>query len=214
MATTDFRTREATAPRTAWLAGLAVGVGGFFAVFSSGAGFSVSDDLPIQTMVDKLDAVRGTLLISGGLQGLAAMALVIYGAFVCRVLKEREPESSLVPTVAFGGALLAAAMAAFGGAATQLAGSLENSVDPAIPLAVHVFEESLFAGAWCSVALIAGALAVAGLRRGAVPRWFAAVSAFVAVLLVVAQVVVPWAGWFPAIVWIAISAVVLRERNA
>ena len=216
MATTTTGVRQETASRTdgIWLVGVGVGLAAFAAMMTTGAGFSVTDDLPVATMVDKIEAASGNLLIGGGVQGLVAMGLVVFGAFVRASLKRREPAGSLTPTVAFGGALLAAAMAGVAGAATQLASGMEGAADPAIPLSIHVLEESLFAGAFCAIALVAGAVAFAGLRRGAVARWFAGVSAFVAILLVVAQLVVPWAGWFPAVVWTILSSVVLRERSA
>jgi hypothetical protein len=104
-------------------------------------------------------------------------------------------------------------MLAFGAAATQLA-SYEGAVDPAIPLTIHTLEENLFAGAWCAIAVVAGAVAFASLRGGSVARWFGGLSAFVAILLVVAQVVVPWAGWFPAALWVAISSFGLRGERS
>jgi hypothetical protein len=192
-----------------WVVGLAVGIGGLVTVMSTGAGFSVSDDLPVATMVDKLDAARGSLLVGGGIQALVAMGLVVYAAFIRQSLLRREPDGALTPTIAYGGTLLAAAMTGIGAAATQLA-SYEGAVDPSVPLTLHTLEENLFAGAWCAIAVVAGAVAFASLRRGSVARWFGGVSAFVAILLVVAQVVVPWAGWFPAALWVAISSLGLR----
>jgi hypothetical protein len=196
-----------------WVVGLVVGVGGLAAMMSTGAGFSVSDDLPVTTMIDKLEAARGNLLVGGGLQALVAMGLVIYAAFIRQSLLRREPDGALTPTIAYGGTLLAAAMVAFGAAATQLA-SYEGAVDPAVPLTLHTLEENLFAGAWCSIAVVAGAVAFASLRRGSVARWFGGVSAFVTILLVVAQMVVPWAGWFPAALWVAISSFGLRGARS
>lgn len=175
-----------------------------------GAGFSVTDDLPVPTMLAKLKDAQGMFIVGGGMQALTAMGLVLYGVYVRSVLVRREPEGSLTPNVAFGGSVLAAATLAFGAAATQLASGFTDAVDPAIPLTIHVLEENLFAGAWGSLALVSGAIAVAGLRRGAVARWFAAVSAFVTILLVVGQVAIPWAGWFPAVIWLTVSTVGLR----
>jgi hypothetical protein len=40
------------------------------------------------------------------------------------------------------------------------------------------------------------------------------VSAFIAVLLLVLQVVVPWAGWFPAAIWLVAAGFGLRVREA
>jgi hypothetical protein len=193
--------------------GLLIGVGvaalAFAAVMVPSAGFSVADDLPVDTMVAKLSDARASLMVGGALQALAA--IVVYGAFVRRALLRREPEHALTPTIAWGGSLLTAAMAAMAAAHTQLAGAMEEGVDAPILLTLHTLEENLYAGAFCSLALVAGAVAVAALRRGVLPRWLGGVSAFVAVLLLIGQVVVPWAAWFPAVVWMAVSAVALRN---
>lgn len=180
----------------------------------TGAGFSLSDDLPVETMLDKLAAVRSSVLLGGGIQALAAMGVVLFGAVLRRALAAREPANSLTPTIAWGGTLLTSAVASAAAAITQLAGGTDESPDPAVFLTMHNLQESLFAGAWCALALSAGAVAYAGLARGSVPRWLGGVSAFVTVLLLLAQVVVPWAGWFPALVWILVTSIGLRSAVA
>lgn len=214
MATTQTE-RTGTISRAGGAAPVAIvtALVGAAGVLLPSAGFSAADDLPIEAMVAKLDAAGSALMLGGGLQGIAAMALVVYGAFMRRALDRREEPGALTPTIAWGGALLTAAMAAIASAHTQLSGAMEKTVDPTIRVALHTLEENLFAGAWCAVALVSGAVAVAGLRRGAVPRWLGGISAFVTVLLLLAQLVVPWAAWFPAVVWIAVSAVALRGSN-
>jgi hypothetical protein len=213
MSTTELRARARNGAAASWLIGVAAGVAVIASVTATDAGFSVTDKLPVETMLHKLDDASSGFLLGGGFQGLVAMGIVVYGAFVRGALLRREPEGALTPVVAWGGALLTAAMAGMGAAHTQLAASFKDAVDPAIPLTLHALEQNLFAGAFCAIALVAGAVAVAGLRRGAVARWFAGVSAFVAILLVVVQIAVPWAGWFPAAVWMIVSAFGLRDRS-
>ena len=208
--TSELRSLPKERSGAAWL-GAAAGLVGLVGIMTGEVSFSVTDNLPIETMIKKLNEASSGLLLTGGVQALAAMTLVLFGASVRRTLERREPEGTLTANIAWGGALLAAAAALIGSAFTQLASGFEGAVDPAIPLAIHAIEESLFAGAWCSVALIAGAVAFAGLKRGSVPRWFGGVSAFVAILLVVAQIAVPWAGWFPACAWLILSAFALRD---
>jgi hypothetical protein len=190
--------------------GVAIGIAGFQALELTGAGFSLSDDLPVQTMLDKIDAVRSSALLGGGIQALIGMGIVLFGAIVRRALAQREPAAALTPTIAWGGALLTAALISSAAAMTQLAGATEKSPDPGVLLTFYNLQENLFAGAWCALALTAGAVAYAGLARGSVPRWLGAVSAFVAILLVLAQVVVPWAGWFPAMIWVLVASIGLR----
>lgn len=194
------------------LVGVGVALAGVAALLIPSAGFSVTDDIPVETMVAKLDDAQGSLALGGGLQALVAMGVVLYGALVRRVLLARDVPEAVTPTVAWGGSLLTASMIAMAGAHTQLA-SWDDAPDPAILLTLHTLAENLYAGAWCSLALVAGAIAVAGFRRGAVQRWLAGLSAFVAVLLVLAQLVVPWAAWFPALVWLAVSAIALHNLS-
>lgn len=208
---------EAVSPaaRKAWLVAPVLGLVLVAAMMGPAAGFSVTDDLPVETMLDKLDAARSSLLLLGGVQALSAMALVVFGAWIFARLRQLEPAGAMTSLVAAGGSILSAAMVAMAAAHTQLATyDPAEVVDPAIPLTLHTLEENLFAGAWCSLALVAGAVAVAALRHKRVATWLGVVSAFIAVLLVVLQVVVPWAGWFPAAVWLVVVGIGLRARTS
>jgi hypothetical protein len=61
------------------------------------------------------------------------------------------------------------------------------------------------------LAVATGAIAVAGLRHRVVPTWLGGVSAFITALLVVLQLVVPWAGWFPAAIWLIAVGIGMRN---
>ncbi len=205
------RTTTGRGPRLATIGlGLALGIVGFTSMEMTAAGFSLADDLPVATMLDKLEAVSGTMTLGGGIQALVAMGVVIFGALVRRTLLGSEPEGALTPTIAWGGALVTASMISVGAALAQLTGATESPADPAVLLGLYNITESFFAGAWCALALTAGAVAFAGLARGSVARWLGGVSAFIAVLLLLAQVVVPWAGWFPALIWVIVASIGLR----
>lgn len=201
--------RQSTRAATIGL-GLTIAIVGFISMELTGAGFSVSEDLPVATMLEKLDQARQEIMLGGGLQALVGMGVVLFGALVRRSLLRSEPEGALTPTVAWGGAVVTATLVGVAAAMSQLAGATEKSADPGVLLTLHTLQESMFAGAWCALALTAGAVAFAGLVRGSVPRWLGGVSAFIAVLLVLAQVVVPWAGWFPALIWVIVASIGLR----
>lgn len=208
------RTQETNAvgPR-GWLIAPAIGLVAIAGVMGTGAGFSVHDDLPVATMLDKFEAAASTLLLGGAVQAMVSMAMVVFGAWIYTRIKAVEPEGALTALVAAGGCALTAAVMAVAAAHTQLAGATApDAVDPAIPLTLHTLEESLFAGAWCSLAVVAGAVAVASLRHRVLPTWLGGVSAFIAVLLLVLQVVVPWAGWFPAAIWLIAAGFGLRSK--
>jgi len=205
-------TGRLSAPK-GWLLAPAIGVVAIAGVMGSGAGFSVTDDLPVETMLAKLEDANSSLLLVGAAQALAAMALVVFGAWIFARLRAVEPVGALTSLVAGGGCLLTASMMAMAAAHTQLVVDSQDAVDPAVPLTLHMYEESLFAGAWCSLALVAGAVAVAALRHRVLPSWLGGVSAFFTVLLVVLQVVVPWAGWFVGAVWLVAAGFGLRVRE-
>lgn len=203
----------ATVRSKGWLIAPVVGIAALGGVTGTGAGFSVTDEIPVETMVDKLEKAQSSLLLGGATQALAAMGLVIFGAWIFARLRGIQPDGSILASVAAGGCLLTASMMAMSAAHTQLVtGGVKDMIDPAIPLALHTLEESLFAAAWCSLALVAGAVAVASLRHRVLPTWLGGVSAFVAVLLVVLQIVLPWAGWFPGGIWLLAAGFGLRPR--
>lgn len=195
-----------------WLLGPLIGVSAIAVMMVTGAGFSVGDDLPVAEMLTKLEEARSVLLLGGASEALAAMGLVIFGVWAADRLRAVEPEGALTSRVVSGGAFVTAAMLAVAAAHTQLATvDAADAVDPAVPLTLHTLEENLFAGAWCSLALMSGAVAVAAFRHRVVPTWLGGVSAFVTALLLIAQVVVPWAGWFPSAIWLIVAGVGLRK---
>lgn len=202
----------ATGARAGWALGPASGLVIIGGMVLTGAGFSVTDELPVDTMIDKLVAAKSALLLGGALQAVVAMTLVVFGAWVAARLRSVQPSGSSLAGTAFGGFGLSAALAASAGAHTQLiATDADRMVDPAIALTLHTLEENLFAAAFCVLAVAAAALAVAGLRHRVVPAWLGGVSAFITVLLVVLQLVVPWAGWFPAAIWLVAAGIGLRS---
>lgn len=206
---------EQSTTRMGWLVGPVVGLTIVAGMMTTGAGFSVTDDLPVDTMIDKLEAAKSSLLLGGALQAFVAMGLIVFGAWVARRLRSVAPPESTVPAIAMGGFGLAAALAAVAGAHTQLISSdAPRMVDPAIALTLHTLEENLFAAAFCVLAVAAGAVAVAGLRHRIVPAWLGGVSAVIAVLLGVLQLVVPWGSWFPAAIWLVVAGIGMRSVGA
>lgn len=198
-----------------WIVGPVSGLAIVAGMLFTGAGFSVTDDLPVATMIDKLEAAKSVLLLGGALQAFVAMGLVVFGSWVATRLRSAIGGGSALPSVVFGGFGIAAALAAVGGAHTQLISSdARRMVDPAIALSLYTLAESFFAAAFCALAVAAGAVALAGLRHRIVPAWLGGVSAFITALLVVLQLVVPWAGWFPAAIWLIAVGIGMRNVGA
>ena len=205
----------ATTRTSMWFLGPLVGIGAVAAMMVTGAGFSVTDKIPVAEMLTKLEDARSVLLLGGAAEAFAAMGLVLFGVWASAQLRAVEPVGALTSRIVSGGAFVTAAMLAVAAALTQLSsGDALDAVDPAIPLTIHTLEENLFAGAWCSLALVSGAVAVAAFRHRVVPTWLGGVSAFVTALLLVAQVVVPWAGWFPSAIWLVVAGIGLRKLPA
>ncbi|RKF25315.1 hypothetical protein [Micromonospora globbae] len=122
---------------------------------------------------------------------LAAGCLAVFAAGLRRRLAAREPAGGLLPDVAAVGLLLTAALLLVGGGvATELYFGLlhldETDPDTLAGLAAGY---NTFPWVWAGVGLTAAAVAVAGLRRRAVSRWFAVFSLLVALLVAATQLV-------------------------
>ncbi len=147
----------------------------------------------------------------------AAVLLVIFGAGLRRRLAEHEPVGSLLPTVAFSGLLLTAALNLVGGGiSTELFWSLTRDVgetDPdAVISALTIF--NTLPWVWAGAGLASGAVALASLRHGSAPRWIGWTSAVLTALVVLTQVVpLQYLALAPASLWLIIVGVGLARRE-
>jgi hypothetical protein len=151
------------------------------------------------------------------LTGLAAVLLVVFGAGLRRRLAEHEPVGSLLPTIAFSGLLLTAALNLVGGGiSTELFWSLTREVgetDPDTVISALTIFNTL-PWVWAGAGLASGAVAVAALRHGSAPRWIGWTSVVLTALVVLTQVVpLQYLALAPVSLWLVIAGIGLARRE-
>jgi len=151
------------------------------------------------------------------LTSVTALLLVIFGAGLRRRLAAQEPVGSLLPTVAFSGALLTAAMCLVGGGiSTELFWSLTQDLGATDPdtLSAHLAIFNTIPWVWAGIGMTAGAVAVAALRHGSVQRWIGWVSVVFAVLVLGTQLApVQYMALLPASLWLVVAGAGLARRE-
>lgn len=227
--TTDRRTLTdgdgvATAPATSrrwgW-AGILAGLGGIALFVLAGA----MGDMPDSALADNERVLRQVadadvaVWLIGVISTFSAAALVVFGAGLRRLLAGQEPGTSLVPSVASSGVLLTAAtLLVGGGISTELFWHLLQEVgrSDADTVAANLAIINTIPWVWAGLGLSAGAVAVAGIRRGSVPRWLAWTSAVLTALVVLTQLVpLQYLALVPGALWlIATGVAVLRRGDA
>lgn len=219
------RPAEATRSRSnargwAW-AGLVAGVLGLGLFALSGAlivpNAAMADNAEVLGhIIDAEAAVWAFQVVSV----LAAGLLVVFGTGMRRSLAAQEPAGSLLPDVALAGALLTSGtLLVGGGISTELFWSLTRDaaeIDPDT-VAANLGIFNTIAWVWAGLGLSAGAVAIAALRHGAAARWFGWVSAAMALLVLVTQVVpMQYLALVPGSLWLLAAGpgFARRERSA
>jgi hypothetical protein len=142
--------------------------------------------------------------------------LIVYAARLRQYLAARQPEHSILPTLAWAGGLLTAAVQFIALFFSSLLvhraaeGYRASALEP-----IQAVSEGLPFGAWSPMGLAVFAVAVAGLRDHAVPRWLGIFSAGIAALMVVVtatNLVSP--NWFLVAVWLLVTSITLLVRGA
>lgn len=201
--------------RNAWAwSGLATFVIGFAFTWAPALmGISESDSKDPDRLMAALHTTGNLWLgrVTSGLGFLAVAALIVFATGYRRFLRTRMPQS-LVPDVAYG-ALLATAGALV--IAAVFRAMLFDSIDyydNSVHAAFYALSWDVSLAGWTLGFLAAGASAVAGFR-GALPKWFAWVSAILASLAVaLAMVGLAFPAHLPVMVWLVCASVVsLRE---
>lgn len=216
-------TLRRTTPGRAWaLSGLGAGLCGI-AVFMLAPGVA---DFPDSAMADNADLVTyldGTawvVWVSQVLTVVAAGLLAVFGAGLRRRLAEQEPVGSLLPGVAMAGALLTAAMCLVGGGiSTELFWHLVQEQGASDPdtIAANLAVFNTMPWVWAGLGLSSGAVAIAALRHGSVPRWLGWLSVAMTALIGLTQVVpLQYLALAPGSIWLVAAGIGLarRERSA
>jgi hypothetical protein len=134
--------------------------------------------------------------------------LIVYAARLRQYLAARQPENSILPMLVWAGGLLTAAAQFIALFFTSLL--VHRAVEGYGPSAlepIQAVNEGLPAVAWTPMGLAVFAVAVAGLRDRAVPRWLGWFSAAVTVIIAVltaADLAAP--NWFVVAVWLLVTS--------
>ena len=217
-------TRPVEAPPTArsprgWAwAGVGAGVIGLAVFLLSGALV-----VPEEAMADNAEVLTHVLDGEASvwafqtLTVLAAGLLAVFGTGLRRTLAAQEPAGSLLPDLALVGALLTSGtLLVGGGISTELFWSLTRDaaeIDPDT-VAANLGIFNTIAWVWVGIGLSAGKVAVAALRHGAVARWVGWVSAAMAALVAVTQVVpLQYLALVPGSLWLLVAGTAFGRRE-
>lgn len=175
-------------PSRRWAAcGIVAGVLGLAQFVLSGALNVDTDALADNQLVAELvtDAAPWVWLYQ--VVGVLIAGLVaVFAAGLFRKLSQQGPADSLIPMLAVGGLLLVSSMALVGsGICTELFWGLTQDTAEldADTLAAQLSIFNTMGWVWAGAGLAAGAVAVAGLRHGAVGRGLGVISAVAAGLI-------------------------------
>jgi hypothetical protein len=131
-----------------------------------------------------------TIVLGGWLFMLGCLGFVTFVSGLRVRLVEAVGRASQLPALA----LVGAAMAALSGmltAGVDLAGGIDkNDIDPAIAATFHHSVDIFFVGAELAAILPLAAVAILAWRTRVLPRWWAAFSGLVAVVLIIGPI-----GW-------------------
>jgi len=199
------------------LAGVAAGVLAVAGFFLSGA-LSVSEDV-LADNADFVAAVEGKEWVLWAYQSLTAViaaALVVFAAGLRRRLDEQAPVGSLLPTVAFTGLALTAAMNLVGGGiCTELFWLMVNA-DKSDPdtIASNFGIVNTMGWVWVGIGLTAGSVAISALRHGSLPRWLGWVSVVATALIALLQLVpLQYLALVPGALWCIVAGIGMARRE-
>jgi hypothetical protein len=121
---------------------------------------------------------------------VAAAGIAVFAAGLRRKLAAQAPADSLLPSLAAAGlGSVAVVLLVGGGISTELFWHLLQDYRKSDPdtIAANLAVFNTIAWVWAGIGLTTGAVAVAALRHGSLPRWLGWVSAVATVLIVLTQ---------------------------
>lgn len=206
---TDFgRPAIADRPTRRWAAcGIAAGVLGVAQFFLTGGITVDTDALADNQMVADLLTDKAVFVwIFQVVAVLTAVLITVFAAGLFRKLSQQGPADSLTPMLAVGGLFLVAAMQLVGsGICTEMFWGLIQDTDELDPdtLGAQLAIFNTMGWVWVGAGIAAGAVAVAGLRHGAVGRGLAIGSAVAATLIALLNVVpLQYMALVPGALWL------------
>jgi hypothetical protein len=169
------------------------------------------NDLVARHVIDK----EGLVWLFQATCSGAALGVAVFAAGLRRRLAAQCPASSLVPSLAaIGLGSVVVMLLVGGGISTELFWSLMQDHGDADPDSIGAMLAILntMAYVWAGAGLAAGAVAVAALRQGAMPRWIGWFSAVMAGLIGLVQLVpLQYLAGFAGTVWLVVVGIGLAR---
>lgn len=164
---------------------------------------------PVEEIVEYYADDPGMIILSAWVGLLGSFFLIWFGGSVRARLRDAGEER--LGTIAFGGAVAAAAMGLLIDTA-HLAGALraeeDDTIEPATATALYDLANSTLGGGLpIAIAVFVAATGIAALRSGALPSWLGIVSLILTVLLFMPMIA--WAMTGVALLWALITSIVL-----
>lgn len=148
---------------------------------------------------------------------LAALGVAWFAAGLRRQLAAQAPAQSLLPSLATAGlGSVAVVLLVGGGISTELFWHLAQDLGKADPdtIAACLAIFDTVAWVWAGIGLTSGAVAVAALRHGSLPRWLGWVSAVATVLIALTQLVpLQYMAAFVGAPWLVVAGVGLARQD-
>ena len=174
-----------------------------------------------QEVVSYLSNNLGTQEIAAGLFGLAALAMVWFGASLRAALREAAAGAERLGALAHAGtgfiAVGLAMYASFGLAKAHSVGVVPASTSQLLNV---LSNEDMFVLQAVGAALLLLSTAIAVLRHGGLPRWIGWVSLVLGVVALVALALGPFAsgvgfiGFLTLVLWIPVVSILIYRRQS
>jgi hypothetical protein len=164
---------------------------------------------PVNEIVEYYEDDPGMIMLSAWLGLVGSFFLIWFGGSVRARLRDAGEER--LGTIAFGGAVAAAAMGLLVDTA-HLAAALradeDDKIEPATATALYDLAVGTVGGGLpIAIAVFVAATGVAALRTEALPRWLGIVSLLLAILLFIPPIA--WAVTALALLWALITSILL-----
>ena len=159
----------------------------------------------------------GSYWIGRGIGVLAFIALLAFTVYVARTIRDREGSGGLLSGLALGGGLTAVVLGILAAIAQFAAvGRADEGIDPQVARALLDLSTISFVLTWLPLAVLTGAVAVAGVRFGILSRPISIAGGAVTVALLAGLAALPADAAYMAMVlswlWFIAASVVLVRR--
>ncbi len=180
-------------------------------------GGGVEQGAPAEAYAEEVARRAGdaTWQVGIALEMVAFVALLVFAAALARRVRAVEPEHSYAGQIVLTGGLLFVSVKLASGLALFAADRQAGDLDPALARAFTDVNDAGFGLSFLPLAVLLGAVAVAALAHGALPRALGWTGAVIAVLLLAAAtggadaVPVPF---LLALVWLLVTGGVMLRR--